>query len=49
MTQAAELSDVTARVWSKVGGPADLLHSVTTGGPRAVLPSHFDVTGLATA
>jgi hypothetical protein len=49
MTQAAELSDITARVWSKVGGPAGLLDFVTTVGPRAVLPSHFDVTGLATA
>src|SRR5271170_2690265 len=49
MTQAAELSDTTARVWSEVGGPADLLDSVTAGGPRTVLPSRFDVTGLATA
>jgi hypothetical protein len=47
MTQAAELGDITARVWSEVGGPADLLDFVTTGGPRTVLPSHFDVTGLA--
>ncbi len=49
MTQATELSDITARVWSEVGGPADLLDFVTTGGPRTVLPSHFDVTGLAAA
>jgi hypothetical protein len=49
MTQAAELSDITARVWSEVGGPAGLPDSVTTGGPRTVLPSHFDVTGLATS
>ncbi len=49
MTQAAELSDITARVWSEAGGPAGLLDSVSTGGPRSVLPSHFDVTGLATA
>ena len=49
MTQAAELSDITARVWSEVGGPAGLLDFVTAGGPRTVLPSHFDVTGLATA
>jgi hypothetical protein len=49
MTQAAELSDITARVWGEVGGPTGLLDSVGTGGPRTVLPSHFDVTGLATA
>jgi hypothetical protein len=49
MTQAADLGDITARVWSEVGGPAGLLGSVSTSGPRAVLPSHFDVTGLATA
>src|SRR6202012_3839754 len=29
--------------------PAGLLDFVTAGGPRTVLPSHFDVTGLATA
>jgi CoA-transferase family III len=51
MTQAEELElrDVTARVWSEVGGPAGLLDVATTGGPRTVLASHFDVTGLATA
>jgi hypothetical protein len=49
MTQAADLSDITARAWGEVGGPAGLLGSVSTGGPRTVLPSHFDVTGLATA
>ena len=49
MTQAEELSDISARVWSEVGGagrPAGRCH---TGGPRTVLPSHFDVTGLAAA
>jgi hypothetical protein len=49
MTQAEELSDVTARVWSEVGGPGGPLDFVTTGGPRTVLPSTFDVTGLATS
>jgi hypothetical protein len=49
MTQAADLSDIIARVWSEVGGPAGLLDSVSTGGPRTMLPSPFDVTGLATA
>lgn len=49
MTQAEELSDIAARVWNEVGGPADLPGVLTTSGPRTVLPSHFDVTGLATA
>jgi hypothetical protein len=47
--QSAELRDVTARVWGEVGGTVGLLDSVTTSGPRSVLPSRFDVTGLATA
>src|SRR5271170_4904677 len=47
--QTAELSDIAARVWDEVGGPADLLGALTATGPRAVLPSPFDVTGLATA
>jgi hypothetical protein len=49
MTQAEELSDIATRVWNEVGGPADLPGVLTTSGPRTVLPSHFDVTGLATA
>jgi len=49
MTRAEELSDVAARVWNEVGGAADFLGVLTASGPRAVLPSHFDVTGLATA
>ena len=49
MTQVEELGDITARVWAEVGGPARLLDLATTGGPRTVLPSRFDVTGLATA
>jgi CoA-transferase family III len=49
MTHGEELSDITARVWSEVDGPAGLLGSVTADGPRTVLPSRFDVTGLATA
>ena len=48
-TQSAELRDVTARVWGEVGGTVGLLESVSIGGPRSVLPSRFDVTGLATA
>jgi CoA-transferase family III len=47
--QTAGLSDIAARVWAEVGGPADAPGSLTTSGPRAVLPSQFDVTGLATA
>jgi hypothetical protein len=47
--QAAGLSDVAARVWGEVGGPAELTDALTAAGPRAVLPSRFDVTGLATA
>jgi hypothetical protein len=49
MTHAAELGDVAARAWNEVGGPAELLAVLTASGPRTVLPSHFDVTGLATA
>lgn len=49
MTQAAGLSDLAARVWTEVGGPAGLLGVLTARGPRTVLGSHFDVTGLATA
>src|SRR5580693_4941985 len=47
--QTAGLSDIAARVWGEVGGPADLPGVLTATGPRTVLPSQFDVTGLATA
>jgi hypothetical protein len=49
MAQAEDLSDIIARVWTEVGGAADRLGAATAGGPRTVLPSCFDVTGLATA
>jgi hypothetical protein len=52
MTQTDEtagLSDIAARIWGEVGGPADVLGVLAATGPRAVLPSPFDVTGLATA
>ena len=52
MTQTDEtagLSDIAARIWGEVGGPADLTGVLTVTGPPAVLPSEFDVTGLATA
>jgi CoA transferase family III len=47
--QTAGLSDIAARIWGQVGGRADLPGVLTVTGPRAVLPSPFDVTGLATA
>jgi hypothetical protein len=47
--QTAGFTDIAARVWGEVGGPADLPEALTATGPRAVLPSPFDVTGLATA
>ncbi|HEX4092847.1 MAG TPA: CoA transferase [Trebonia sp.] len=46
--QTLELHDIAARVWGEVGGAAGLTGALTTTGPRAVLPSVFDVTGLAT-
>ena len=49
MTKAAELSDITARVWQRgrrPRRPAGLCHR---GRAAQVLPSHFDVTGLAAA
>jgi hypothetical protein len=47
--QTAGLTDIAARVWGEVGGSADLPDALTATGPRTVLPSQFDVTGLATA
>ena len=48
-----EFSDLLARVWDATGGfdhPGDqTLDAVTITGPRVVLPSAFDVTGLATS
>src|SRR5580693_6885715 len=52
MTQTEQnpgLTDIAARVWGEIGGPADLPDALTATGPRTVLPSVFDVTGLATA
>src|SRR3984885_9524061 len=52
MTQTGQipgLSDIAARIWGGLGGPADLLRGLTATGPRTVLPSQFDVTGLAAA
>jgi hypothetical protein len=51
MTQpAAPLTDLAAAVWqSTIGGSAAAAAGLTATGPRTVLPSAFDVTGLATA
>ena len=44
----SELSEVAARMWSVLDGPMDALERLTTVGSRRVLPSVYDVTGLAT-
>src|SRR5579859_1516719 len=46
---AAELHDLAARVWGLAGGAPEVAARLTATGPRAYLPSAFDVTGLATA
>jgi hypothetical protein len=46
---ANELGDLCPRVWRSLGGAADAAKVLSSTGPRAVLPSYFDVTGLATA
>jgi hypothetical protein len=45
--QTGELSDLAARAWDLAGGPRELIARLTVSGPRTVLPSTFDVTGLA--
>ena len=47
--QTAGLGDIATRIWGEVGGPAEPPGGLTATGPRIVLPSPFDVTGLATA
>jgi crotonobetainyl-CoA:carnitine CoA-transferase CaiB-like acyl-CoA transferase len=49
MTEHGDLSDMTERIWRLTGGSAGALGSLTFTGPRQVLPSAFDVTGLAAA
>jgi hypothetical protein len=51
MTQHAPgLADVAAGLWeSAAGGAPETAARLTVEGPRTVLPSAFDVTGLATA
>jgi hypothetical protein len=46
MTEA--LQEVAARIWRAAGGPSGNLAALTITGPRQVLPSYLDVTGLAT-
>jgi hypothetical protein len=51
MTEALEtepLDEVAARVWAEAGCSRESLQILTISGPRQVLPSYFDVTGLAT-
>jgi len=47
--QEDELGDLAAHVWRTTGGTPEDVRRLTAGGPRTVLPSAFDVTGLATA
>jgi CoA-transferase family III len=44
-----EIAELAAQVWTLAGGAPDVAAHLTIGGPRAFLPSTFDVTGLATA
>ncbi|MGH3636878.1 MAG: hypothetical protein ACRDTS_22905, partial [Mycobacterium sp.] len=43
------MRDLAARLWSMVGGDSSTLDRLELEGERRVLPSAFDVTGLATA
>jgi hypothetical protein len=45
MTQ--RITDIAARIWHQAGGPASALEALAASGPDQVLPSYFDVTGLA--
>ena len=42
-----EITDIAARIWQQADGPARALAALTVSGQRQVLPSYFDVTGLA--
>ena len=44
-----EIAGIAARVWELAGGPPEAAGTLRITGPRTVLPSYFDVTGLATA
>ena len=47
--QTATLGDVAAQVCELTGAAPATVAGLSTAGPRSVLPSVFDVTGLATA
>lgn len=47
--QANELEDLAAQAWGLAGGAPETVVRLTACGPRTVLSSAFDVTGLATA
>jgi CoA transferase family III len=47
--EVSETTNLLARVWETVDGPADLISGVQMQGPTMVLPSVFDVTGAAAA
>jgi len=50
MTQRpSEFGDLVAQAWGLAGGTPEVAARCTACGPRTVLPSAFDVTGLATA
>jgi hypothetical protein len=44
-----EFDNVAARVWRLAGGPSEVAEVLRISGTRTILPSYFDVTGLATA
>jgi CoA-transferase family III len=44
-----EITQITTRIWRAAGDPAGGTERLTITGPRHVLPSVFDVSGLATA
>ena len=46
---ANSFGDLCTLAWRSLGGAADVAEVLTLGGPRAVLPAYFDVTGLAVA
>jgi hypothetical protein len=47
--QKTELGDLAAQIWAMAGGGPETASGLALTGPRTVLPSVFDVTGLATA
>lgn len=47
--QMGDLGDLAVRVWGMADGPQEVAARLTASGSRTVLPSTFDVTGLATA